>query len=69
MKKSSYQSTVTAVCTDCNGEGVIIVRGEHLGHGRYADDTHEQCETCEGTGLVSVNKSTTVVITPKRTKQ
>jgi DnaJ-class molecular chaperone len=65
MKKSSYSTTKPAVCTDCNGEGHIVIKGEHLGHGRYANDTTETCETCEGSGMVSVEKKTTVTITAK----
>ena len=65
MKKSSYSTTTLAVCTDCNGEGNIVIKGEHLGHGRYAEDTTESCETCEGSGMVLVEKKTVVTITAK----
>lgn len=65
MKKSSYSTTTPAICTDCNGEGHIVIKGEHLGHGRYAADTAETCETCEGSGMVSVEKKTVVTITAK----
>lgn len=65
MKKASYSTTTPAICTDCNGEGNIVIKGEHLGHGRYAADTTETCETCEGSGMVSVEKQTVVTISPK----
>jgi DnaJ-class molecular chaperone len=65
MKKASYSSTATSVCTDCNGEGHIVIKGEHLGHSRYAADTKEPCETCEGSGMVTVDKQTVVTITAK----
>lgn len=66
MKKKSYSTTATAVCTDCNGEGKIITKGQHVGHGRYSDDTSEPCETCEGSGLVTVQKTTVTTIIPKQ---
>lgn len=65
MEKTSYSTTETAVCTDCKGEGSIVIKGEHLGHGRYAADSTETCETCEGSGMVSVEKKTVVTITAK----
>lgn len=65
MKKKSYSTTATAVCTDCIGEGHMVIKGEHLGHGKYANDKTETCDTCEGSGMVSVEKSTVVTITAK----
>jgi DnaJ-class molecular chaperone len=67
MKKKSYSTTTTAVCSDCNGEGNIVIKGEHQGHGHYAPDTTETCGTCEGSGLVTIKKDTVVTITAKRT--
>lgn len=65
MKKKTYSTNVTAVCANCNGEGKISIPGLHLGHGRYEDDTIEQCSVCEGSGLVNVSKNTVVTITAK----
>ncbi len=65
MKKKTYTSSATAVCADCDGEGVIIVPGVNLGHGRYGEDKSEICDTCEGSGLVTVGKTTVVTITAK----
>lgn len=66
MKRKGYITNTTAVCLDCNGEGTIIINGAHIGHGRYEPDTKETCETCEGSGLVTVTKNTVITITPKK---
>ena len=68
MKKKTYQSKETAVCKECEGEGSIIIPGEHLGHGHYSDPKFETCDTCKGSGLVTVEKVTVVSITPKQPK-
>lgn len=64
--KKTYQSKEVAVCRDCAGEGSIVIPGEHLGHGRYSDEVVETCETCKGSGLVAVEKITTVIICPHK---
>jgi len=68
MIKKTYTTESTAVCTNCNGEGHIVIPGQHLGHGRYDEDKEETCSICQGSGLVNVNKKTVVTITPKHPK-
>lgn len=68
MRKKSYSSSETAVCANCKGEGTITISGQHIGHGRYDDDTTETCEVCEGTGLVTVKRDTVVTISSKHAK-
>lgn len=69
MKKKTYTSSATAVCANCNGEGSIEIPGEHLGHGRFGEPQAETCEVCEGSGLVTVDKTTVVSISPKNPRQ
>ncbi len=65
MKHGGYSNTITAVCRDCNGEGRITIPGQHIGHGRYEEDTYETCSTCKGHGLVEVTKTVSFKIQPK----
>lgn len=73
MKKirKGYSNTITAICEDCKGEGILTIPGTYLGHGNYDDDTKETCETCNGEGMVKVRKEvfTTITITPHKTNQ
>jgi len=66
MRKKTYMSKEVSVCKECAGEGSVINPGEHIGHGRYKDTTLETCPVCKGSGLVTVEKITTVTITPKQ---
>ena len=65
--KKGYSDTVTAICADCNGEGVIITPGQKIGHNRWEEDKEEVCETCEGECIVVVKKRVSIntIIIPK----
>ncbi len=64
--RKTYKSKEVHVCKECAGDGSIVNHGEHLGHGRYSESTTEQCPLCKGSGLVTIEKLTTVTITPKQ---
>jgi DnaJ-class molecular chaperone len=66
MRKKTYISKEVSVCKECAGEGSVVIAGEHLGHGRYSESKLETCGVCKGSGLVTVEKITTVTITPKK---
>ncbi len=66
MKRRGYTTSIIAVCRDCKGEGEIIIPGAHIGHGRYTEDKTETCETCKGSGLVTVTKTIVITITPRK---
>ena len=57
-----FSTTYIDRCGECQGRGFIIIQGNHLGHGRYADDKIQTCATCKGSGLVEITKETTVTI-------
>jgi len=66
--EQKYHFKHNDVCRRCLGEGFIITPGFDHGHGHKADPIEEKCTLCGGTGLVQVEKSIEVQITPKTTK-
>ncbi len=44
--------TQNVICDKCNGEGTIIIPGDHLGHGRYSDHRIVTCPQCKGSGIM-----------------
>lgn len=65
MRQFGNTTRNAAICRDCEGTGVIIIPGENLGHGNYAEETRKTCATCEGSGMVMVTRTVHVTITPK----
>lgn len=62
-----FSSTSTQLCGKCGGDGIVWEYGDRT-HG--SDSSRwEKCPLCQGYGMVSVKKDTTVTITPHFPKE
>jgi len=61
-----YKKTYVAICRNCNGNRVTKTKGFDYGHGHEQEPKVENCNVCDGEGLVEITKETTVTIKPKK---
>lgn len=48
----NFDSTTKAICPKCNGDKKNDTGWENLGHSRGSIRTYEDCDLCEGEGVV-----------------
>ncbi|GEM_PF-5056305 len=58
MRKAGHTLNYYDVCRSCGGEGEVIdIKSNSM--------KMVKCETCQGSGMVSIRKEITITITPK----
>ena len=68
-KIEKFQSNYTDLCGNCKAEGRVWKVLEVNPHNGEERGYWTVCPLCEGTGMVSVQKTTMVIITAKKLKE